>query len=108
MPVYEYRCEKCGAEFEVSEKITAPFKRKCRFCSGKAVRLISASSFILKGTGWYVTDYARKGAGEDTGEDKKSKDKGKDKDKVKDKVASAAKDEKGKAANEKSVQPQEE
>ncbi len=105
MPVYEYRCEKCGAEFEVSEKITAPFKRKCRFCSGKAVRLISASSFILKGSGWYVTDYARKGAGEDTGEDKKSKDK--DKIKVKDKVVSAAKDEKGKAANEKSVQPQE-
>jgi putative FmdB family regulatory protein len=60
MPIYEYRCAKCGNEFEEWQKITDPPSQPCEVCGGEASRLISASTFILKGTGWYVTDYARK------------------------------------------------
>ena len=60
MPIYEYRCTRCGKEFEVFQKITDPPKKRCPTCSGRAVRLISNSSFILKGSGWYATEYARK------------------------------------------------
>jgi putative FmdB family regulatory protein len=60
MPIYEYRCRSCGAEFEEWQKITDPAVQTCRSCGGTASRLISQSSFVLKGTGWYVTDYARK------------------------------------------------
>lgn len=61
MPIYEYRCQSCGAEFEEWQKITDPAVAQCSACGGNASRLISRSTFILKGTGWYVTDYARKG-----------------------------------------------
>ncbi|MBI5250863.1 MAG: zinc ribbon domain-containing protein [Desulfomonile tiedjei] len=58
MPIYEYRCEKCGREFEQWQKISEPPIESCD-CGGKACRLISHSSFVLKGTGWYVTDYGK-------------------------------------------------
>jgi len=60
MPIYEYRCKKCGKEFEVFQKITAPDVTSCKFCKGPVGKLISLSSFNLKGTGWYVTDYGGK------------------------------------------------
>jgi putative FmdB family regulatory protein len=60
MPIYEYHCEKCGT-FEVTQKITDKALGKCPTCKGKVKKLISNTSFQLKGTGWYVTDYARKG-----------------------------------------------
>jgi putative FmdB family regulatory protein len=60
MPIYEYRCEKCGT-FETTQKITDKPLGKCPTCKGKIKKLISNTSFQLKGTGWYVTDYARKG-----------------------------------------------
>lgn len=60
MPIYEYRCKKCG-EFEAVQKITDPQLKRCPTCRGKVTKLISNTSFHLKGTGWYVTDYARKG-----------------------------------------------
>jgi putative FmdB family regulatory protein len=59
MPIYEYRCEKCGKEFEEWQKFSDPAIDVCSDCGGKAKRLISQSSFVLKGTGWYVTDYGR-------------------------------------------------
>jgi putative FmdB family regulatory protein len=62
MPIYEYTCKKCG-EFEVMQRITEPSLRKCPTCKGKVERLLSRSSFVLKGSGWYATDYARKGTG---------------------------------------------
>lgn len=62
MPIYEYKCDKCGREFEEWQSICEPAVDKCSDCGGKASRLISHSSFVLKGTGWYVTDYARKGS----------------------------------------------
>lgn len=59
MPIYEYRCDKCGKEFEEWQKFSDPAVEVCSDCGGKARRLISQSSFVLKGTGWYVTDYGR-------------------------------------------------
>ena len=62
MPIYEYRCERCGI-FEEMQRITdAPLER-CPKCQRKVRRLISSTSFQLKGTGWYATDYARAGSG---------------------------------------------
>lgn len=60
MPIYEYECEKCGRVDEVIQKFSDKPLKKCRYCSGKVHKLISQSSFHLKGTGWYVTDYAKK------------------------------------------------
>ena len=59
MPIYEYQCQKCGT-FEVTQRITEKPLGKCLTCKGKVKKLISNTSFQLKGTGWYVTDYARK------------------------------------------------
>jgi putative FmdB family regulatory protein len=59
MPIYEYQCPRCG-EFEVTQRITdAPLKR-CPTCKGKVKKLISNTSFQLKGSGWYQTDYGSK------------------------------------------------
>ena len=60
MPIYEYKCQKCGT-FETTQKITDKPLGKCPTCKGKVKKLISNTSFQLKGTGWYITDYARKG-----------------------------------------------
>ena len=60
MPIYEYECTKCGAIEEAIQKFSDKPLVKCKSCSGKLHKLISQSSFHLKGTGWYVTDYANK------------------------------------------------
>ena len=61
MPIYEYECKKCGEIFEVMQKMSDPAPKKHE-CGGTRIkRVMSRSSFVLKGTGWYVTDYARKG-----------------------------------------------
>jgi len=57
MPIYEYRCRKCNKKFEVVQSITAPELKSCKFCKGPVTKLMSVSSFHLKGSGWYVTDY---------------------------------------------------
>ena len=66
MPIYEYACKKCDGEFEVSQRITdEPLKRyPCPHCGKRAAvtKLISRSSFHLKGSGWYATDYGKNGA----------------------------------------------
>jgi putative FmdB family regulatory protein len=69
MPIYEYECQKCGT-FEATQRITEKPLSKCPTCRGKVKKLISNTSFQLKGTGWYITDYARKdnGKGADKGE----------------------------------------
>jgi putative FmdB family regulatory protein len=58
MPIYEYECKKCGKIHEVFQKFSDRPLTQCKKCSGKLHKLISHSSFHLKGTGWYVTDYA--------------------------------------------------
>ncbi|MCS6817589.1 MAG: zinc ribbon domain-containing protein [Blastocatellia bacterium] len=60
MPIYEYVCERCGAHLEVLQKMTDKPLRRCKSCGGRLEKIISQTSFILKGSGWYVTDYARK------------------------------------------------
>jgi putative FmdB family regulatory protein len=62
MPIYEYQCQKCGT-FEVTQRITEKPLGRCPTCKAKVKKLISNTSFQLKGTGWYVTDYARKSNG---------------------------------------------
>jgi putative FmdB family regulatory protein len=63
MPIYEYRCDNCG-QFEIMQKITERPLKRCPTCQSKVTKLISNTSFQLKGTGWYATDYARRdGAG---------------------------------------------
>jgi putative FmdB family regulatory protein len=58
MPIYEYNCKQCGV-FEVTQRITESPLSICPACAGAVHRLISVTSFVLKGSGWYATDYAR-------------------------------------------------
>jgi putative FmdB family regulatory protein len=60
MPLYEYQCMQCGAIEEAIQKFSDAPLNTCRQCSGQLNKLISQSSFHLKGTGWYVTDYSKK------------------------------------------------
>ena len=77
MPIYEYECAKCGSTIEVIQKMSDKPLKKHASCGGTLTKLISASGFQFKGTGWYVTDYARKGSGEstETANDKKTESK---------------------------------
>ncbi len=61
MPIYEYECDNCGKQSEVIQKFNDEPLISCPECGGHLHKLISHSSFVLKGTGWYVTDYARSG-----------------------------------------------
>ena len=76
MPIYEYRCNACGKEFESMRKLSDKPLKDCIYCSSKKIeKIMSQSSFALKGSGWYKTDYAAKKAcdiGTDKKDDKKS------------------------------------
>ena len=61
MPLYEYRCDACGHRFERIQKFADPLVEVCPSCSGLVRKLISSPAFQFKGSGWYVTDYARSG-----------------------------------------------
>ena len=61
MPIYEYSCSKCGKTLEAIQMMSDKPLKTHAGCGGKLTRLISAAGFQFKGTGWYVTDYARKG-----------------------------------------------
>ena len=63
MPIYEYKCDSCGYRFERLQSFSEEPVKVCPRCGGNVRKLISHSSFILKGTGWYATDYARKNGG---------------------------------------------
>jgi putative FmdB family regulatory protein len=60
MPLYEYQCQKCGHRFERIQRFSDPLVKKCPECNGKVEQLLSAPAVQFKGSGWYVTDYARK------------------------------------------------
>lgn len=60
MPIYEYECTKCGHQTEVLQKFSDQPLTKCGLCKGKMRKIVSQSTFHLKGSGWYVTDYASK------------------------------------------------
>jgi putative FmdB family regulatory protein len=94
MPTYEYECLKCKRVFEIRQRISEPALTVCDVCGGEVRRLLSAAPFILKGEGWYVTDYpseSRKQAlqSEKSSSDKSSSDKSSDK--TSDKAASSDK-----------------
>lgn len=82
VPLYEYKCLKCGRKTERIENVSGPYLKKCPHCGGKVEGLISAPAIQFKGSGWYVTDYAGKKPGGDSSRDDKpaseSKDSGKD------------------------------
>jgi putative FmdB family regulatory protein len=59
MPIYEYQCIKCGAHLEVLQKMGEQALTRCEHCRGKLHKVVSRTSFQLKGDGWYVTDYGR-------------------------------------------------
>ena len=60
MPLYEYKCLKCGRRTEKIENVDGPHLRRCPHCGGKVEPIISAPAIQFKGAGWYVTDYANK------------------------------------------------
>lgn len=60
MPLYEYKCLKCGRHTEKIENVSGPHLKKCPHCKGKVESVITAPSIQFKGSGWYVTDYAGK------------------------------------------------
>ena len=60
MPLREYQCEACGHRFEIIQKMSDPPVETCPKCGGAVHKLQAAPAFHLKGTGWYVTDYAKK------------------------------------------------
>lgn len=60
MPIYEYYCKKCDKIYEIIQRITEDPKSKCDVCGGRLKKQVSLSTFHLKGSGWYVTDYAKK------------------------------------------------
>jgi len=60
MPIYEFECKKCKAHIEVFQRLSDKSPTKCRKCGGRLERLLSAPAIQFKGSGWYVTDYAKK------------------------------------------------
>src|SRR5215469_3819088 len=74
MPIYEYECSKCSKTIEVLQKMTDKPLKKHAGCGGSLTKLISAAGFQFKGTGWYVTDYARKESKTDSKETKETKE----------------------------------
>jgi putative FmdB family regulatory protein len=65
VPLYEYKCLKCGRRTEKIESVSGPHLKKCPHCGGKVESVITAPSIQFKGAGWYVTDYAGKKSGGD-------------------------------------------
>lgn len=73
MPLYEYKCRKCGHRFEKIESFSASTVKKCPKCGAQAERMVAAPAIQFKGSGWYVTDYAGKNAAKSSGESSDSK-----------------------------------
>ena len=62
MPIYEFRCKKCSNQIEVYQKFSDKPPTRCKKCGGRLEKMISQTAFQLKGEGWYVTEYGRKGS----------------------------------------------
>jgi putative FmdB family regulatory protein len=74
MPLYEYECENDGHRFEVIQKFSDPPVTTCPQCQGPVRRLLSSPAIQFKGSGWYITDYARKGGKDSAKETPASKE----------------------------------
>ena len=75
MPLYEYECEKCNHRFERIQKFSDELVSSCPSCDGKVKKLLSSPAIQFKGTGWYVTDYARQPRNKETDSSKTDSDK---------------------------------
>jgi len=82
LPLFEYKCRKCGHRFEKIEKYTASAVKTCPKCGAKAERQLAAPAIQFKGSGWYVTDYAGKGSSAASSEGSGENDSGKSKEKT--------------------------
>ncbi len=99
MPLYEYKCLKCGRHTDKIEPVAGPHLKKCPHCGGKVESVITAPAIKFKGSGWYVTDYAGKSP---DGGSKESKPAGDGKDSGgKDAAAKDSKESGGKEASAK-------
>jgi putative FmdB family regulatory protein len=111
MPLYEYQCEKCGHRFEKIQKFSDKMVKKCPECGGRVEQMISAPAVQFKGSGWYVTDYAKKptvpssdGGNRDSTKEDKAKSEGSSKDgsgKESSSAESSSKDSSGKESSSK-------
>jgi putative FmdB family regulatory protein len=72
LPLYEYRCLKCKRHTEKIENVNGPNLKKCPHCGGKVESVVTAPAIQFKGSGWYVTDYAKKSSGGDSSKSEKS------------------------------------
>jgi len=97
MPLYEYECKKCGHRFERIQKFSDPHVTKCPKCKGKVEQLLSAPAVQFKGSGWYVTDYAKASSSSANGDSGKPKE-----EKVETAKADASKTETAKTESSKS------
>lgn len=67
MPIYEYECEQCKERIEVLQKLSDPPLETCSACGGKVRKMVSSpAGLVFKGSGWYVTDYAKKNGKSDS------------------------------------------
>ena len=93
MPLYEYKCVKCGRLTEKIENLSGPHLKKCPHCGGKVESVVSAPAIQFKGSGWYVTDYAGRKPGADSAKEEKGDKSASDsKEAAKDTKEPAAKD----------------
>jgi putative FmdB family regulatory protein len=76
VPLYEYACKKCGKHVDKIEKVDGPYLKKCPSCGGAVERVTSAPAIQFKGSGWYITDYGRSSAKDQSGKDSGGKDSG--------------------------------
>jgi putative FmdB family regulatory protein len=102
MPLYEYECKKCGHRFEKIQKFSDKMVKKCPECGGAVEQMISAPAVQFKGSGWYVTDYAKKStaaaSADSGGKESKKDDKSKSESSSKE---SSAKESSGKESSSK-------
>jgi putative FmdB family regulatory protein len=109
MPLYEYECDACGRRFEQIQKFSDPPVETCPHCGGKVHKLLSSPAIQFKGTGWYVTDYPKKGStsdgkseashksGEASGKDDKGESKSETKSDAKSETKKETKSDSGKS-----------
>ena len=99
MPLYEYQCDACGHTFEVIQKMSDAPPAKCPVCGGVIHKMQSAPAFQFKGTGWYVTDYAKKDRSGSARTEGESKDGSKESAETGDKAEKSDKADKGDKAD---------